>query len=177
MKSAFVLILFTLSAFAQQEPGIAGSACGPKKTTFAVKLDETQHTLAEPEAGKALVYFIQDVGAVVCLGGCFQTRFGVDGAWVGAVQHNSYFSVSVEPGEHHLCASSQSHFAPAMSEKYASVRLALSHFTAEAGKIYYFRTRSFGSQNQQLFEMDVLDGDQAKYLIASYPVSVSHAKP
>jgi hypothetical protein len=177
MKSAFVLMLLTLSAFAQQVPVTATAACGPAKASFDVKLDEAQHTIAEPEAGKALVYFVQDVGAVNCLGGCFQTKIGLDGAWVGAVQHNSYFSVSVEPGEHHVCASPQSHFWSATSEKYASLRLALSHFTAEAGKIYYFRTRVFGGELQQLFEMDAVDGDQAKYLIASYPLSVSHPKP
>lgn len=178
MKSVLVLMLLTLSAFAQQEPVPAASACGSWKAKFEVKLDESQHTLAEPEAGKALVYFVQDIGAVNCLGGCFQTRFGLDGAWVGAVQHDSYFSVSVEPGEHHLCASPQSHFLAATSEKYASIRLALSHFTAEAGKVYYFRTRwSFGSQSQELFDLDAIDSDQAKYLITSYPLSVSHPKP
>lgn len=177
MKSVLVLMLLTLSAFAQQESGAAAAACGPGKVKFDVKLDETQHTLAEPEAGKALVYFVQDVGAMNCWGGCFQTRVGLDGAWVGAVQHNSYFSVPVEPGEHHVCASPQSHFAPANSEKYAGIRLALAHFTAEAGKVYYFRTRWFGNQNQELFDMDAIDADQAKYLIASYPLSVSHPKP
>ena len=176
MRSALVLMLLTVPAFAQQEPMPATSACGSAKTKFEVKLDESQHTLAEPEAGKALVYFVQDVGAVNCLGGCFQTKIGLDGAWVGAVQHNSYLSASVEPGEHHVCASPQSHFISATSEKYASVRLALAHFTAEAGKVYYFRTRSFGSQNQQIFDLDAIDGDQAKYLIASYPLSVSHPK-
>lgn len=177
MKSVLLLMLLTLSALAQQGPGTATAACGPAKASFDVKLDQTQHTMAEPEAGKALVYFVQDVGAVNCLGGCFQTKIGLDGAWVGAVQHNSYFSVSVEPGEHHVCASPQLRFLSATSEKYASVRLALSHFTAEAGKVYYFRTRLFGSDNQQLFEMDAVDGDQARYLITSYPLSVSHAKP
>ena len=177
MKSVLVLMLLTMSAYAQQGSGAATAACGPGKASFEVKLDETQHTLAEPEAGKALVYFVQDVGAVNCLGGCFQTRIGLDGAWVGAVQHNSYFSASVEPGAHHVCASPQLHFVSTTSEKYASIRLAFSHFTAEAGKVYYFRTRSFGSQNQGLFDMDAIDGDQAKYLIASYPLSVSHLKP
>jgi Protein of unknown function (DUF2846) len=176
MKSVLVLMVLTLSAFAQQESGAAAAACGPRKASFETKLDESQHALAEPEPGKALVYFVQDVGAVNCLGGCFQTRIGLDGAWVGAVQHNSYFSVSVEPGEHHVCASPPSHFVSATSEKYASVRLALSHFTAEAGKVYYFRTRRFGSQNQELFDLDAIDADQAKYLIASYPLSVSHPK-
>ena len=175
MKSVLVLMLLTLSAFAQQESGAAAAACGPRKANFEVKLDENQHTLAEPEAGKALVYFVQDVGPVNCLGGCFQTKIGMDGAWVGAVQHNSYFSVSVEPGEHHVCASPQSHFVSATSEKYASVRLALAHFTAEAGRVYYFRTRVFG--NEALFDLDAIDSDQAKYLITSYPLSVSHPKP
>ncbi len=101
----------------------------------------------------------------------------MDGVWVGAVQHNSYFSVSVEPGEHHVCARPQSRLSPATSEKYASVLLALAHFTAEAGKVYYFRTRSFGSQTQETFDLDPIDADQAKYLVANYPLSVSHAKP
>ena len=176
MKSVLVLMVLTLSAFAQQGPMPSAPACGSGKAKFEVKLDETQHTLAEPEAGKALVYFVQDVGAVNCLGGCFQTKIGLDGAWVGAVQHNSYFFMSVEPGEHHVCASPQSHVLSATAEKYASTRLALAHFTAEAGKVYYFRTRSHGSQNQELFDLDAIDGDQAKYLIASYPLSVSHPK-
>jgi Protein of unknown function (DUF2846) len=178
MKSVLVLMLLTLSALAQQEPmPAAAAACGPGKVKFDVKLDETQYTLAEPEAGKALVYFVQDVGAVNCIGACFETRIGLDGTWVGAVQHNSYFSVSVEPGEHHVCASPELKFFSAASQKFVSSRLALAHFTVEAGRVYYFRARSFGSQNERIFEMDAVDADQAKYLIASYPLSISHPKP
>lgn len=55
--------------------------------------------------------------------------------------------------------------------------VAFAHFTAEEGKVYYFRTRAFGGSNQVLFEIDPIDSDQAKYLIASYPLSVSHPKP
>jgi len=178
MKSVLLMMLLAVSALAQdQSAPVAAAACGPTKASFEVKLDESQHTLAQPESGKALVYFIQDIGVVNCLGGCLKTRIGLDGAWVGAVQHNSYFAVSVEPGEHHLCASPQSRFAPATSQKYAGVLQALAHFTAESGKVYYFRTRSFGSQNQNLFDLDPIDGDQAKYLITYYPLSVSHPKP
>ena len=176
MKSALVVMLLTLSAFAQQEPmPAATAACGPGKAKFEVKLDESQHMLAEPEAGKALVYFVQDVGPENCLGACFTTRISLDGTWVGAVQHNSYFSVSVEPGEHHVCASPQSRLAPGWSGKYASVLLAFAHFTAEAGKVYYLRSRIFG--NQAHFDLEAIDADQAKYLIGSYPLSVSHPKP
>ena len=68
-----------------------------------------------------------------------------------------------------ICANPQSHFTPGRP-------IALAHFTAQAGKVYYFRTRAFGSQTQWLFDLDPIDSDQAKYLIASYPLSISHPK-
>jgi hypothetical protein len=165
------VMLLTASAFAQQESVALAQACGPKSTSFNVKLDESQHTLAQPEPGKALVYFIQDIGAVNCFGGCLTTKIGLDGAWVGAHQHDSYFSVSVDPGEHHLCATPQSHVG------WIGRKVSLAHFTAEAGNVYYFRTRGFMSENQLLFDLYPVDSDQAKYLISSYPLSVSHPKP
>ncbi len=176
MRSVIVVMLFAVSVFAQNQ-SVVTAACGPKGTRFDVKRDESQHTLALPEPGKARVYFVQDIGEVNCLGSCLTTRIGLDGAWVGANQYNSYFSVSVEPGEHHVCASPQSRFAPATSSHYAGILLALAHFTAEAGKVYYFRTRSFGGQYQKLFDIDALDSDQARYLIVNYPLSVSQPKP
>jgi hypothetical protein len=171
MKSAVVVMLVAASAFAQNESAAFAAACGNNAVTFQVKRDESQHTFAQPETGKARVYFVQDIGEVNCLGGCVTTKIGLDGAWVGANQHNSYFSVSVEPGEHHVCANLQSHFSR------QGQLVGLAHFTAEAGKIYYFRTRAFGGDNQALFEIDPVDSDEAKYLIASYPLSVSHPKP
>ena len=178
MKNILIPMILTLSAFAQdQSEPIAIAACGPKDAKFDAKLDDAQHTIAQPDSGKALVYFIQDIGVMNCLGACLTTRIGLDGTWVGANQHNSYFSVSVEPGEHHMCASPQSRFLPKASSKYAGVLLAFAHFTAEAGKVYYFRTRSFGSQTQAIFDLDPVDVDQAKYLITYYPLSVSHPKP
>lgn len=177
MGSVVIFVLLTLSAFAQQEFGPAVAACGSKDIKYEAKLDESQHTPAQPEAGKALVYFIQDIGAVNCIGGCMTTRIGLDGSWVGANQHNSYFSVSVEAGEHHVCASPLSRLLPKPSPKYAGVLLALTHFTAEPGKVYYFRMRSFGNPSLMNFDIDPIDSDQAKYLMAYYPLSISHPKP
>jgi hypothetical protein len=173
MRSTLVVIVIFLaaSAFGQQDSGAPAAACGPKGAGFAVKLDESQHMLAEPEPGKALVYFVQDVGEVNCFGSCLTTKIGLDGAWVGANQHNSYFSVSVMPGEHHVCANPQSRVG------WISRRVGLAHFTAEAGKVYYFRTRGFMGGNSILFDVDAVDSDQAMYFIGSYPLSVSHAKP
>lgn len=162
MRIALAIVFLAASAFAQAQSSTA--ACGPKDTDLEVKLDKSKHTLTQPEPGKAQVYFIQDIGRVSCIGACVKTKIGMDGTWVGGVRHNSYFSISVEPGEHHMCATT----GPAT---------ALLHFTAEAGKVYYFRTREFGAENQSVFDFDPLDSDQAQHLIASYPLSVSRPNP
>jgi hypothetical protein len=108
MRSVLVAMLLAASAFGQNESTAIAAACGPKGVTFDVKRDESQHTFAQPEPRKARIYFVQDIGEVNCLGGCVTTKIGLDGAWAGANQHNSYFSVSVDPGEHHVCANQQS---------------------------------------------------------------------
>jgi uncharacterized protein DUF2846 len=162
MRITLVMMLLAASAFAQSQSAVAAAACGPQDASFEVKLDKSQHTLAQPDSGKARIYFIQEIGEVSCIGGCVTTKIGVDGAWVGANKRNSYFSVSVEPGEHHMCAT-------------PGPMTALAHFTAEAGKVYYFRTRVL--LEQRLFDFDPIDSDQAKHLIASYPLSISHLDP
>ena len=171
MKVTLVLMLLAACAFAQEESAIPAPACGSQSANFDVKRDPTQHTFTPPEPGKARVYFIQDMGVINCIGSCLTTKIGLDGTWVGAVQNNSYFSFSVEPGEHHVCVNRQSHFA-----RYNQIT-ALAHFSAEAGKIYYFRTRTFGSQTQAIVDLDPIDSDQGRYLIDLYPLSVAHAKP
>jgi hypothetical protein len=170
MRTTLVVMVLTVCAFAQEGSGVVSMACGPKSTNFDARRDESQHALAQPENGKARIYFIQDIGVVHCLGACITTKIGLDGAWVGADQHNSYFSVSVEPGEHHVCANRQSHFTR------ANQMVALAHFTAEAGKVYYFRTRTFGDKDQALLDLEPVDSDQGHYLVDSYPLSVSHPK-
>jgi hypothetical protein len=91
-----------------------------------VTTDRAEHPIAHAEPAKALVYFLQhDTN--------FQstprptTRFGLNGAWVGATQANACFYVSVDAGEQHVCASWQS-WAP------VGHAAAADHFLAEAGK-------------------------------------------
>ena len=156
MRIVLVIVFLAASAFAQS----VAPACGPDDMDFEIKLDKSQHALTPPEPGKARVYFIQDIGRVSCLGACIKTKIGMDGTWVGAIRHNSYFSISMEPGEHHMCAKT-------------SQEVALLHLNAEAGKVYYFRTRVFGSNDQALFDFDPIDNDQGQHLIASYPLSIS----
>lgn len=106
MKAAlipFVFVAFT-SAWAKTPslPPIP-SSCGPKGAGFSVKLNKSQHSLAQPEAGKARIYFIREGYS----GGSEPIMFGIDGAWTGASHGNSYFSVSVDPGVRHVCVATQ----------------------------------------------------------------------
>lgn len=63
MKGFLVAMLLAASAFAQEPSTVAASACGPDSSSFQVKLDDSQHGPAQPDAAKALVYFIQEKGS------------------------------------------------------------------------------------------------------------------
>ncbi len=171
MKIALVVLFFTAFAFAQGGSSRIASACGSKDVSFDIRLEDSQHTLAQPEPGTARVYFVQDDGSMS--NQHFTLRIGLDGAWVGAYKQSSYFSVSVEPGEHHVCANVQSNFS-------FGKLVSLAHFTAESGKVYYFRTRFHGAvvtaRVPAYLDLDPFDSDEAEYLITSYPLSVSQPK-
>jgi hypothetical protein len=166
MKVALVALLFAASALAQGPSAEPASACGPANVSFKVKLG-APNMLVQPYSGKAQVYFIHDSGNWGVIG-YPTTKIGIDGSWVGANHSNSYFSIFVEPGEHHLCA--------ALQTSIYEDRIELAHFTAESGKIYYFRTRLVTARQLELLELDPIDSDQGKYLIASFPLSVSTPK-
>lgn len=171
MKIALVLVLFAACAFAQDPAAIAvaTAGCGPKDVRFDAKEDATQHPVPQPESGKALVFVVQEFGEVQCKG-CALTKVGVDGNWVGANQGNSYFSFAVDPGEHHLCVNWQSRL------EWRSRAFALANFTAEADKVYYFRTRLFSTRSDYVFDLDLVNTDQGKLLVASSAFSVSQVK-
>jgi hypothetical protein len=171
MKTALVLLLLAASAFAQ-DPGAvmaAKAACGPSSVKFDAQQDTTQHPTPEPDPGKALVYVVQSLGEIECTS-CALTKVAMDGAWVGATQGTSYLFVPVEPGEHHICANWQSRF------EWKSKALALANFTAEAGHVYYFRVRLSLSRMIYVFDLDPINSDEGKLLVASSGLSVSHPK-
>lgn len=167
MRTVVLALLLSASAFAQTPPSIPTAACGPGTVSFKVNLDASQHTLVEPEPGKARVCFIHDAGTDSTLG-YPNVKVAVDGAWVGAIHGNSYFSVPVDVGEHHICVTLQTtHFWQ---------RVELAHFTAAPDTVYYYRTRLVLSRAIDLLELAPIDSDQAKYLVASFPLSTSTPK-
>ena len=162
VKMVLTAFLFAASALAQN----SSSACGSEDVSFNVKLDQSHSSLPKTEPGKASVVFIQDFGArKFGIGVHVISRIGVDRSWVGAIKDNSYLPVFLEPGEHHICINLDSHLLGNPVE--------FAHFTAEAAKVYYFRSRYISGGNLLL---EPVDSDEAKYQIAMFPLSVSEPK-
>ncbi len=137
MKQATAAFLFcVLFALGNQlRASTLPDACGDDKTQFDVKTEKHQPAPAPPTVGIAQIVFVGlvDPGPGGCLGCTFSPRVGIDGSWVGATKGNSYFSVEVDPGEHHLCAAWKSLRAT------QGKNVGVASFTAEAGKVYYFQ--------------------------------------
>jgi hypothetical protein len=181
MKSALALVLFlAASAFAQDSPQ-PPTACGPLDAKFDAQAEAGQPAAqlsaqlsAQAEPGKALVYVAEDFTKAPGEIDNPTLRVGMDGAWVGATRTNSYLAFAVEPGEHHLCSSWQSHW------QRLSKLAAFAGFTAEAGKVYYFRERitysSAGKAANMILDLEAVNPDEGRYLVATYKPSVSHAK-
>lgn len=185
MKTLLAVIFLISPALAQNEsgPGVARTtaACGPAETHFDVKVNSNEHPLPVADPDKALVVvaedqetkFVRDV----------TIRVAVDGAWMGANRGKSYFFFAVNPGTRHVCADWETSNGP--DERI----IALTNFTAEAGKIYYFRARTWGSFTSQgsgnaasnqrsnwVLDLDPISDDQGQYIVATSGVSSSRPK-
>jgi hypothetical protein len=157
----------------------AAAGCGPVKTEFDVKTDKSKHPAPQPEEGKALVYVFEqvktdDLGFAI---GGVTTKVGLDGAWVGANQSQSYFFFPAAPGDHRLCTNWQS----SLSGR-SKLGSALS-FSAEPGKVYYFRARVHALTNREdgrehdfAVKLEPLDPAEAQLLISTLALSSSHPK-
>ena len=164
---AVVASLFSLPLLAQKQPIQTPSACGDLEVAISVHLDKSQHGVSQPDTGKALVYFIQDAGIS---GSTETTRIGIDGKWVGANRSRSSFSVLVDPGEHHLCASTSELI-------FRGTPVTLAHLIAEPGKTYFYQTKiDYWKDTPEYLDLEPVDSDEAKFLIESHPMATATAK-
>ncbi len=167
LKIVAAFLLAAAPALAQSPVSNPLAACGQSPVSYNVKFqDPGQSHPPILLPGKAVVFFIHDAGARngVGFGAYPTTRFAMDGRWMGADHGNSWFAVPADPGVHHICVNLQSSF-------FGGVELA--HFTAEAGKSYYFRTRFVLSGSVEMLEITRIDSDEGRYLVQAYPMSVS----
>jgi hypothetical protein len=168
------LVAFAGVAQAQTREAAAVPSCGPSETKFQVNTNKNDHRLAQPDGGKALVYVIEDDTRFFTVPKP-TIRLGIDGSWQGATHGNSYFYFSVEPGEHHLCASWQS------NPLYLGThRVSAAHLSAQAGGVYYFRVRDIyrrDAQDPPTMDIEPLDSDEGQLLAGRFSLSTAKQKP
>ena len=164
MKTILIILCTACCALGRDETAVAAAeaACGPRDAMFEVRADVAQHPTPPPESGKALIYVAQRDG--------ISSKFGIDGKWVGANKGKTYFFVSIDPGEHHLCAIGHIGAGPGNW-------VALHHLRAAAGATYCYVPQISGSESWGLkFDLSQVDTDQGKYLVARAKFSTSRSK-
>jgi len=133
-NATFLLSFFalTLASAAHASRTVLPDACGDDKVHYDVEAKKDQPAPAAPADGKAQIVFIETLNRPSFWTGAhvsdITTRFGMDGAWVGAARSNTYFTLDIAPGTHKLCT----------SVKGNKDMIAMTSFTAEAGKTYYY---------------------------------------
>jgi hypothetical protein len=174
MKARLVVLLLCASllvAVQAKAKTILPDACGDDSVKFFVSSLKDQPAPAPPTAGKAQIVFIENENHMIGLFMYATVRFGMDGAWVGATSNNSYFTVTIDPGVHHLCVSWQS--ALHMLKKNIDV----ASFTAEQGKVYYFAANvkviptGDNSANYD-FGLEQLDSDAGHYRVKAWKQAI-----
>ena len=162
-----MVFLLAVSAIAVGQARAQGApGCGALNVEFGVSVDKSRHDIPAPGPGKALVVFLQ--GDLE--GGGPKTQFGVDGNWVGATSRKSYFYVSVDPGEVHVCSRLQTTMVPGNGS--AAIVERARHFTAESGGTYFFGVDGLPTN----YVLDQVDRDEATLLMSSLGFATSHTK-
>jgi hypothetical protein len=163
MKKCLIAVVLLAAPMHAQEPvqnaaeiALHAAGCGPSQVSFEVTADKNQHPLAQPEAGKALVYVINRVDIT--------TRVGIDGSWVGATRYRSYFSFSVEPGDHRVC----------LNTHRDNLRGSALSIKAATGQTFYLflSPREEGTR----WKLEEIDPALGLFLIASSGFSTARAK-
>ncbi len=160
---------------------ILPKACGSDALSFDIKTSKGPAQLAPPAEGMAKIVFIQTLVkkgfAPLYAKSDFTTRFGLDGAWAGAAGNNSYLTLDVAPGEHHVCASVQG------SASAVKDMIGMSSFTAEAGKVYHFQftaerisVASGEGGNYYSSSFDALKPDEGEFRVSASKLSESKPK-
>lgn len=160
LATIFVLLLSCCS-FGQDKAAIsaAEAACGPREVQFNITADKSQHPTPTPENGKALIYLVQENPG--------STRVGADGKWLGALQRGGYFSVSIGPGEHHLCAIAHIGFLSHVS---------LDQLNVKAGETYYVLLHLVETVTSDNFAINQVNPDEGRHLVAKAKFNASHPK-
>jgi len=136
------------------------AACGPQPANYVVTHEAGSSAAVRVPADKAMVYVIEQMPDYPFI--TKKVNVGLDGAWIGATDAQSYISFTIDPGVHHMCAVYQGKAAGMDSEGH----ILLLHLKAEAGKTYYVRYHAFFSKETPgIAFFELVDEDEGQLLL------------
>lgn len=149
-----VFLSFALPGWTESLP----PSCGNAKVKFDVSAHNSSAPPKAPANGKAQIVFLEDENQPIGPFMDVTVRYGMDGAWVGANHGNSYFTLNIAPGKHHLCANWQS------SLRRFERKTELTSLTAEPGQVYYVDASvKVASQYEVFFDLSLLNEDEGQH--------------
>lgn len=179
LKLFAIFFFVSLVSAAMAKDRSLPDSCGDDKSKFEVTEQDDKTALPAPDAGKALVVFLEPEFS--CLG-CPTQRFAMDGKWIGATKPKTFFTLQLDPGEHHFCSTGPMRHT-----------IAIRSFKAEAGITYFLQARTFNqdqARTQEEFDsqvsdnkrpamgfgMSLLDEEKGRFQIKSYKLAVFKEK-
>jgi hypothetical protein len=144
-------------------------SCGKPEAALDVQTQKNPAAPVNSQPGKSTLVFVQRNSA--CLG-CSVVRVGLDGAWAGANKGNSYFSVAVEPGDHHVCAWWDAPLARMES------RIGLTDLESAPNRTYYFEVvvAKYGDSGAPFMKLKALSPDMGAFLASRSSLSIATPK-
>jgi Protein of unknown function (DUF2846) len=167
-----VLLATPMASHAKKVNHTAGG-CGPANVNFNVTSPNDVAPAPTPQAGKALVYVVQqmennpDLSADEAI-----TRVGVDGNWMGANHGNTYLYFQLAPGSHSVCVDWQSTLMA------RATLAAAANLNADAGDVYYFEVRTHDPTKDDAgyVKLRLVDSAEGQLLLGSSARVTSTAK-
>lgn len=130
----------------KSDADVEREACGPAEVQHDVQIAMSAPQTMAP-AGQAIVVVVRPSTT----GRTIQTKLAVDGKWEGVNLGQTYFTMTLAPGEHYLCSDSG-------TRDLLSLRI-------EAGRTYYVEQRPagnvFGKMKNTLRLLTEREGQQA----------------
>ncbi|WP_348261678.1 hypothetical protein P8935_17980 [Telmatobacter sp. DSM 110680] len=171
VKLAVLALAVILVSAIKTEASTLPDSCGSDKIKFEVKTEKDHPAPSLLDPSKAQLILIQTENHMITPFHGATVRWGMDGAWIGADNGDSYFVLTAQPGIHHLCANWQSAF------KTLNKNVDLTSFTAEAGHVYYFQADvHVESQQSVSFALTQVNEDKGQYLVKTFAQSTSKPK-
>jgi hypothetical protein len=144
-------------------------SCGKPDVGLDVKTQKSPATPLVQQSGQSTLVFVQRNSGCV---GCSVVRVGLDGAWAGANKGNSYFSVAVEPGDHHVCVWWDAPLAHTES------RIGLTDLKAAPNQTYYFEVvvAKYGDSGAPFMKLKPISQDMGVFLASRSSLSTATPK-